>query len=211
MIQVIDGQIVAHSLPKVETLSSGEAVSGYHMLPKETLYKEGWHHEVEKPPSHNEEAEQLFIKDYTFTQEEKARDSFEDSELEISSSELANKIASVTNKIKKQQQLMTDLEEQLENLKDVDEEISTKEDSVWHSEEELIKEELAWHKEEVLRKEKELTKLEEMKIITIYIATANYKVTTISEPELSEADVLKARLDATEEALMQILLEGVDE
>ena len=42
MIQVIDSEIVKHSLPKSGRLSTGETVSGYHLLDEETLRSEGW-------------------------------------------------------------------------------------------------------------------------------------------------------------------------
>ncbi len=42
MIQVIDNEIVKHSLPKSGRLSTGETVSGYHLLDEETLRQEGW-------------------------------------------------------------------------------------------------------------------------------------------------------------------------
>jgi hypothetical protein len=42
MIQIIDGEIVKYSLPKSGRLSTGETVSGYHLLDEETLRREGW-------------------------------------------------------------------------------------------------------------------------------------------------------------------------
>ncbi len=42
LIQVINGEITQHSLPKTGTLSTGETVSGYHLLDEETLKEEGW-------------------------------------------------------------------------------------------------------------------------------------------------------------------------
>ena len=42
MIQVIDNKITKYSLPKSGRLSTGETVSGYHLLDEETLRSEGW-------------------------------------------------------------------------------------------------------------------------------------------------------------------------
>lgn len=42
MIQVIDGEIKQHSLPRVGTLKDGSTVSGYHLLDEEILLDEGW-------------------------------------------------------------------------------------------------------------------------------------------------------------------------
>ena len=42
MIQIIDNKITKYSLPKSGRLSTGETVSGYHLLDEETLRQEGW-------------------------------------------------------------------------------------------------------------------------------------------------------------------------
>lgn len=42
MIQVVDGVIVQYQLPKVGKLKDGSSVSGYDILPLETLIDEGW-------------------------------------------------------------------------------------------------------------------------------------------------------------------------
>ena len=42
MVQVINGEITRHKLPKTGTLQSGETVSGYHLLDREILIQEGW-------------------------------------------------------------------------------------------------------------------------------------------------------------------------
>jgi hypothetical protein len=42
MIQVIDNKITKYSLPKSGRLSTGETVSGYHLLDEEILKQEGW-------------------------------------------------------------------------------------------------------------------------------------------------------------------------
>jgi len=42
LVQVINGKITQHSLPKTGTLKNGSTVSGYHLLDGETLLEEGW-------------------------------------------------------------------------------------------------------------------------------------------------------------------------
>ena len=42
MIQVKENKITKYSLPKTGMLSTGETVSGYHLLDEETLRSEGW-------------------------------------------------------------------------------------------------------------------------------------------------------------------------
>ncbi len=42
LIQVINGEITQHSLPKTGTLKNGSTVSGYHLLDEELLREEGW-------------------------------------------------------------------------------------------------------------------------------------------------------------------------
>ena len=42
LIQVINGEIKQHHLPKVGTLKDGSTVSGYHLLDEEILLDEGW-------------------------------------------------------------------------------------------------------------------------------------------------------------------------
>ena len=42
MIQVKENKIVKYSLPKTGILSTGETVSGYHLLDEEILKDEGW-------------------------------------------------------------------------------------------------------------------------------------------------------------------------
>ncbi len=42
MIQVKDNKITKYSLPKSGRLSTGETVSGYHLLDVETIRQEGW-------------------------------------------------------------------------------------------------------------------------------------------------------------------------
>ena len=42
MIQVINNEIAQTKLPKTGTLSTGETVSGYHLLDENILKEEGW-------------------------------------------------------------------------------------------------------------------------------------------------------------------------
>lgn len=53
MIQVVNGRITAYKLPKTGTLSSGETVSGYHLLPEAILKEENWMPLEDSPPEYN--------------------------------------------------------------------------------------------------------------------------------------------------------------
>lgn len=55
MIQIINGEIKQCKLPKVGTLSTGETVSGYHLLDKQTLKQEGWLPLENVKPEYDEE------------------------------------------------------------------------------------------------------------------------------------------------------------
>ncbi len=59
MLQVVDGQIVKHSLPKTGVLKDGRTVSGYDALPAETLAAEGWLDDTRGSYSYDEATEQL--------------------------------------------------------------------------------------------------------------------------------------------------------
>lgn len=59
MIQVLDGEITRYSLPRTGTLSTGETVSGYHLLPPETLAQEGWLPVEDIKPEYDAEAQVL--------------------------------------------------------------------------------------------------------------------------------------------------------
>jgi len=59
MIQVINEEIKQYSLPKVGTLSTGESVSGYHLLDEEVLLDEGWLPLEDSPPEYDEETQYL--------------------------------------------------------------------------------------------------------------------------------------------------------
>lgn len=59
MIQVIDGEIVKYSLPKVGILKDGSTVSGYHLLDEEILKDEGWLPLEDIQPEYNEETQYL--------------------------------------------------------------------------------------------------------------------------------------------------------
>ena len=58
-IQIIDGEIVEHSLPRVGTLKDGSTVSGYHLLGEDILKNEGWLPLEDTPPEHDEETQYL--------------------------------------------------------------------------------------------------------------------------------------------------------
>ncbi len=59
MLQVIDGQIVKHSLPKTGVLKDGRTVSGYDALPVEILAEEGWHDDPRDSYTYDAATEQL--------------------------------------------------------------------------------------------------------------------------------------------------------
>lgn len=59
MIQVIDNKITKYSLPKSGKLSTGETVSGYHLLDEETLRSEGWLPLEDIRPEYNSETHYL--------------------------------------------------------------------------------------------------------------------------------------------------------
>ena len=64
MIQVINGEIKQYSLPKTGTLSTGETVSGYHLLDEEILKEEGWLPLEDNPPEYDEETQYLIQDGY---------------------------------------------------------------------------------------------------------------------------------------------------
>ncbi len=59
MIQVIDGEIVKYSLPKVGTLKDGRTVSGYHLLDEDILRDEGWLPLEDIQPEYDEETQYI--------------------------------------------------------------------------------------------------------------------------------------------------------
>lgn len=71
MIQVKDNKIIKHSLPKVGKLSTGETVSGYHLLDSEILKQEGWLPLEDIKPEYNSETNYLQPNGYDI-QEDKA-------------------------------------------------------------------------------------------------------------------------------------------
>ena len=64
LIQVINGEITQHSLPKTGTLSTGETVSGYHLLDEEILLDEGWLPLEDVEPEYDEETQYLVTDGY---------------------------------------------------------------------------------------------------------------------------------------------------
>ena len=64
MIQVINGKITQHSLPKTGTLSDGRTVSGYHLLDEEVLLDEGWLPLEDNPPEYDMETQYLINDGY---------------------------------------------------------------------------------------------------------------------------------------------------
>ena len=73
MIQVIDGKIEQYFLPKTGKLSTGETVSGYHLLDPEILEQEGWLPLEDNPPEHDPETEQLINDGYEILEDKVVR------------------------------------------------------------------------------------------------------------------------------------------
>lgn len=59
LIQVINGEITQHSLPKTGTLKDGRTVSGYHLLDEDILREEGWLPLEDMIPEYDEETQYL--------------------------------------------------------------------------------------------------------------------------------------------------------
>ena len=59
MIQVINSAIKQYALPKTGTLSTGETVSGYHLLDEDILRDEGWLPLEDNPPEYDIETQYL--------------------------------------------------------------------------------------------------------------------------------------------------------
>ena len=59
LVQVINGEITQHSLPKTGTLKNGSIVSGYHLLDIDILKQEGWLPLEDSPPEHDEKTQYL--------------------------------------------------------------------------------------------------------------------------------------------------------
>jgi len=59
LVQVINGKITQHSLPKTGTLKNGLTVSGYHLLDEEVLLDEGWLPLEDVEPEYDEETQYL--------------------------------------------------------------------------------------------------------------------------------------------------------
>lgn len=74
MIQVVNGKVVSYELPKVGTLSTGESVSGYHMLPKETLKREGWLPLEDRRPEYNKKTETLQFVGYELLEDKAVKE-----------------------------------------------------------------------------------------------------------------------------------------
>ena len=64
MLQVINGEIIQYSLPKVGILKDGSTVSGYHLLDEETLKDEGWLPLEDNPPEYDVETQHLVSDGY---------------------------------------------------------------------------------------------------------------------------------------------------
>lgn len=65
MKQIKNNTIIKHSLPRTGKLSTGQTVSNYHLLPRETLKAEGWLPVVDNIPKYNPSTQ--YIKETTYT------------------------------------------------------------------------------------------------------------------------------------------------
>lgn len=73
MVQVINGEIVRHQLPKTGKLEDGSTVSGYHLLDEETLQKEGWLPLEDEQPLHNAETHYVQFTGYDIQKDKVVR------------------------------------------------------------------------------------------------------------------------------------------
>ena len=73
MIQVIEGKIKQYSLPNTGTLSTGETVSGYHLLDEETLKDEGWLPLEDNPPEYDTKTQYLASDGYEILEDKVIR------------------------------------------------------------------------------------------------------------------------------------------
>ena len=64
MVQVKDNQIIKYSLPKTGRLKDGSTVSGYDILPLETLLAEGWLPLEDIKPTYNQDNQYLLDDGY---------------------------------------------------------------------------------------------------------------------------------------------------
>ena len=59
MVQIVEGEIIQYSIPKVGALKDGRTVSGYHLLDEEILLDEGWLPLEDIQPEYDEETQYL--------------------------------------------------------------------------------------------------------------------------------------------------------
>lgn len=70
MLQIINNEIVKYSLPTTGTLSTGETVVNYNLLPPETLKQEGWLPLIDEPPEYDSETEYLVHDGYDIQEDQ---------------------------------------------------------------------------------------------------------------------------------------------
>jgi hypothetical protein len=64
MVQIKDNQIIKYSLPKTGQLKDGSTVSGYDILPLETLLTEGWLPLEDIQPEHDKDTQYILDDGY---------------------------------------------------------------------------------------------------------------------------------------------------
>ena len=115
LVQVINGKITQHSLPKTGTLKNGSTVSGYHLLDEEVLLDEGWLPLEDIPPEYDEEIQYIANDGYEILEDkvikkyriEEIPEREEPRDLESETEELKTKVALLEAKLAKIEQTPT--------------------------------------------------------------------------------------------------------
>lgn len=101
MIQVINGKIKKHGLPKHIVTETGETILNYHLQDEETLKQDGWLPVEENQPEYNTETEELrferyeiladkVVKHYKVEPIQKSREEVLEQRVEVTENEVAN-------------------------------------------------------------------------------------------------------------------------
>jgi hypothetical protein len=123
MIQVINGEVKQYSLPKVGILSTGESVSGYHLLDEEILSNEGWLPLEDVEPEYDEETQYLVQDGYEILEDkvikkyriEEIPEREEPRDLEVEIEEDAGMLALMVSMLMSEVDM---LKSEIENLKE---------------------------------------------------------------------------------------------
>lgn len=123
LVQVINGKITQHSLPKTGTLKNGSTVSGYHLLDGETLLEEGWLPLEDVEPEYDEETQYLVNDGYEILEDkvikkyriEEIPEREEPRDLEVEIEEDAGMLALMVSMLMSEVDM---LKSEIENLKE---------------------------------------------------------------------------------------------